>query len=606
MSTYPRGSEWRKWDLHVHTPKSIIQHFGGENKASWDAFITKLASLPAEVKVIGITDYLFCDGYEHLLTRRSEIPNIELLIPNIEFRLDTFSGTANNTKRHNFHVLFDPNVKVQDIKEQLLNCLSTGYKIQDKAKWQRTPTISSLEELGKQIKLAAPEGNTVHSKSDLEVGFDNITYKREDIEELLEKDCFKGQFVTAIGYSEWDQAKWDQSAATKNTKIKTLREGKKADVILILGIATDELVYDNLQLLNKGLDEKQKETRAFETVKIKYQQQKQTAMSVESSIKALENEISKITTESAAEMVIHEKDRMTNYCQYFKLLGEEKKKMEELYNPLQKSLLGGTDTDKKLVFDAKINYQLDMHSKSGLDIIDRTRKGNFKELNSLRVKLSAFWDECVRQDFIDTGIEAEINKLLEAFTNFDSKPILINEQLRENYTLEDFFNWQFDPTKFEIVSSIKFDDTDLYVLSPGQKGIILLMLYLEIDKGDYRPLIIDQPEENLDNLSVYKDLIDYFRDRKQYRQIIIVTHNPNLVVNTDSEQIIIASYDGKQIPRLNYVSGSLENQAEHIPNTPIEQLDNGIIEQVCNILEGGEPAFGKRKKKYQISIKSQI
>ena len=127
----------------------------------------------------------------------------------------------------------------------------------------------------------------------------------------------------------------------------------------------------------------------------------------------------------------------------------------------------------------------------------------------------------------------------------------------------------------------------------------------QIDKGDYRPLIIDQPEENLDNLSVYKDLIDYFRARKQYRQIIIVTHNPNLVVNTDAEQIIVSNYNGKRTPRLEYESGSLEDQAKQMPNVAVEQFEDGIIEQVCNILEGGEKAFDRRKKKYQISVKSQ-
>ena len=129
------------------------------------------------------------------------------------------------------------------------------------------------------------------------------------------------------------------------------------------------------------------------------------------------------------------------------------------------------------------------------------------------------------------------------------------------------------------------------------------MLYLEIDKADYRPLIIDQPEENLDNLSVYKDLINYFRERKQYRQIIMVTHNPNLVVNTDSEQIVVANYNGKRLPRLEYCSGSLEDQAKKIPDVGIEEFEDGIIEQVCNILEGGDIAFNKRKNKYHISPK---
>jgi energy-coupling factor transporter ATP-binding protein EcfA2 len=214
-----RGSRWWKWDLHVHTPKSIIQDYGGDTNAAWDAFIQTLASLPPEVKGIGINDYLFCDGYEKLLSRRAEIQNIELIIPNIEFRLNTFSGTANNVKRHNFHVIFDPSVDVRDIREQLLGGLSSGYTIEDGAEWQQTPTRRSLEQLGQKIKNAAPAGNTVHAKSNLEVGFDNITYRKEDILKLLEKDCFKGKFLTAIGYSEWDQSRWDQSAAEKRTLI---------------------------------------------------------------------------------------------------------------------------------------------------------------------------------------------------------------------------------------------------------------------------------------------------------------------------------------------------------------------------------------------------
>lgn len=987
---FSKGSEWRRWDLHIHTPKSIIQNYGGVNRASWDAFITKLASLPEEIKVIGITDYLFCEGYEHLLSRKDELPNIELIIPNIEFRLNTFSGTANSARRHNFHVIFDPSVSVVDIKEQLLNCLSTGYKIQDNAVWQQTPTDRSLKELGKQIKAAAPSNNSVQNKSDLEVGFENITYKREDIEEQLKKNCFKGMFVTAIGYSEWDQSRWNQAAAEKRTlinianfsltnlddpakilenkedlisnklnslilhssdaheidrigqtllwikadptfaglkqvlnepearvfigatppnfkpdhkvikqisilssngwfqenfklelnrdlvaviggrgsgksalveaiaygagskddnenaflkkavkhknsisdtkitidwaddsqtefkvgeltkdqglvqylpqgavedlcshknseklqkqienvifqtldeseragasdfdelrsitlssfqyekdqvfkkissinnkittlysvlktlpdkektleekrkelerlnkslpelpaedkkgqeelasllelkkkfeneivefqsqmnkiseieskvkvfkthisefqeeteillqdlkitdtsvfkvnidedgiknlldqkknelsgKLKTLKEGAKVDAAPLLLLQVSDLPFDNLLSLNNGIEEKQKQTRAFETTKLKYQQQKKTILTIETSIKALENEIAKITTESALEKGRLEKERMTTYHSFFKLLREEKTKIEQLYKPLQEILSAGTDTDKKLVFEAKIDYQFETHYRNGLDIIDRTRKGNFREISTLKTTLNSFWDECMREDFTDSVLETQINKIMEGFTTLEGHEILIEEQLKENYGINDFFKWLFDTAIFRIISSLKFDDTDLYLLSPGQKGIILLMLYLEIDKGDYRPLIIDQPEENLDNLSVYKDLIDYFRSRKQYRQIIMVTHNPNLVVNTDAEQIIVSNYDGKRTPRLDYESGSLEDRARQIPNVSVDELEDGIIEQVCNILEGGERAFDKRKRKYQISTKSHI
>jgi len=81
-----------------------------------------------------------------------------------------------------------------------------------------------------------------------------------------------------------------------------------------------------------------------------------------------------------------------------------------------------------------------------------------------------------------------------------------------------------------------------------------------------------------------KDLVDDFREIKKKRQIIIATHNPNLVVNTDSEQVIIAKFKDAQSDDKPYTSGSLE--------------DNEIRNQVCKILEGGDIAFTKREQRY--------
>ena len=75
-----------------------------------------------------------------------------------------------------------------------------------------------------------------------------------------------------------------------------------------------------------------------------------------------------------------------------------------------------------------------------------------------------------------------------------------------------------------------------------------------------RPLIVDQPDENLDNESIYKLLTSYFKIAKTRRQVILITHNPNLVVNGDSEQVIVASCDRLEngLPHIKYQSGSLE------------------------------------------------
>lgn len=136
--------------------------------------------------------------------------------------------------------------------------------------------------------------------------------------------------------------------------------------------------------------------------------------------------------------------------------------------------------------------------------------------------------------------------------------------------------------------SIKFKGRALQSLSPGQKGLVLMKIFLKLDDSN-KPLLIDQPEDNLDNKSVYKDLVEDLKAVKKKRQIIIATHNPNLVINTDSEQVIVAKYeeskDNKE-PRITYISGALE--------------DRKIKESVCDILEGGDIAFMKREKRYNL------
>jgi hypothetical protein len=85
-----RGSEWRKWDLHVHTPFSVVNDFGDPNQeTTWKAYFEDLEKLPEEVKVLGINDYLFLDGYKKVLEYKKSggLKNIDLILPVIEFRI---------------------------------------------------------------------------------------------------------------------------------------------------------------------------------------------------------------------------------------------------------------------------------------------------------------------------------------------------------------------------------------------------------------------------------------------------------------------------------------------------------------------------------------
>ena len=99
-----RGSIWRKWDLHVHTPASIINHYGNSDNV-WEDYISDLETLPTDFKVLGINDYLFLDGYEKLKSEKennSRLNNLDLLLPVVEFRIKKFAGVEfRNTKRIN-------------------------------------------------------------------------------------------------------------------------------------------------------------------------------------------------------------------------------------------------------------------------------------------------------------------------------------------------------------------------------------------------------------------------------------------------------------------------------------------------------------------------
>jgi hypothetical protein len=183
-----------------------------------------------------------------------------------------------------------------------------------------------------------------------------------------------------------------------------------------------------------------------------------------------------------------------------------------------------------------------------------------------------------------------MDKFLEEFR----KPELPRSNfMRSGVTVHDVSAWLYEVEHVRLTYGLKYNGTELEKLSPGTKGIVLLILYLGMDIADTRPLIVDQPDENLGNESIYQLLTTYFRSAKRRRQIVLITHNPNLVVNSDSDQIVIATAARRAngLPHISYRSGSLENS---IPP------DQGIRQQVCRILEGGSDAFLKRERRYDL------
>ena len=233
--TFSRGSEWRKWDLHVHTPSSIEHHFGSDEDA-WENYIKDLENLPEEVKVLGINDYLFIDGYERLLREKSEnnrLGNIELLLPVVEFRIAKFSGVDfGSLKRINLHIIFSNELSPDLIKSQFLNAIQQDYKLEagaNGASWSGVITKESLESLGASIKSSVPKEQLSKYGSDLAEGFRNINVDECQLFQKLEGNSFlKGKYLIAVGKTEWDSLKWtDSSISTKKDIIN------KADIVFV-------------------------------------------------------------------------------------------------------------------------------------------------------------------------------------------------------------------------------------------------------------------------------------------------------------------------------------------------------------------------------------
>ncbi|MGB9680830.1 MAG: hypothetical protein ACPLYC_01335, partial [Minisyncoccia bacterium] len=113
-----RGSEWRKWDLHLHCPDDVLSNRfeGKDNEEKWIRYIEKLEK--SDIEVIGLTNYFSINGYEKIsdFKNKGRIKNIKLILPNIEFRL---SEMNKDEEFINFHIIFSDRIPLSKIKSFL-------------------------------------------------------------------------------------------------------------------------------------------------------------------------------------------------------------------------------------------------------------------------------------------------------------------------------------------------------------------------------------------------------------------------------------------------------------------------------------------------------
>lgn len=255
-------------------------------------------------------------------------------------------------------------------------------------------------------------------------------------------------------------------------------------------------------------------------------------------------------------------------------------------------LASASGTLRKLSFSVSRKADVERWAKEGEGLFDKRRIGPFKGVGTLQQ-----WAETHLRKARESGMPEKVAEAMANFRDAHQAELLSlsevpkSQQVDYRAWLRRFAKWLYGTNHIQISYSIDYETVDIRKLSPGTRGIVLLLLYLALDTADDRPLIIDQPEENLDPKSIYDELVALFIEAKQTRQVIMVTHNANLVVNTDADQVIVAfagTHTPGQLPPIRYVSGGLE--------------DEDMRNQVCAILEGGERAFKERARRLRVKL----
>lgn len=286
-------------------------------------------------------------------------------------------------------------------------------------------------------------------------------------------------------------------------------------------------------------------------------------------------------------------ERDDAYGRVFDAIIGEQNALAGLYAPLMARLSASSGTLKKLGFVVRRTADVQgWGSFAEEELLDRRRTGPFHGRGSLVAvateALKAAWE---------TGSAADVQSAMTAFIGKYLKDLLAHapyastQHSEYRAWLKQFAHWLFGTEHIAVRYEISYDGVDISKLSPGTRGIVLLLLYLALDDSDDRPLIIDQPEENLDPKSVFDELVPLFIAAKAKRQVIMVTHNANLVINTDADQIIVAEagpHPTGGLPPIGYVAGGLESSA--------------IRKAVCDILEGGEAAFRERARRLRVRL----
>jgi hypothetical protein len=227
-----------------------------------------------------------------------------------------------------------------------------------------------------------------------------------------------------------------------------------------------------------------------------------------------------------------------------------------------------------LDFEAKIQFKQSDMLKGLADVLDNRRVEVFGDegVPSRFDKLLELYGRLTRSEepMVD-NLVSEVESLSR-----ELKPKIKDSRAISTYSL---YRCLYG-TYLAVVPVVTYKNTALNKLSLGQKATVLIKIYLAQGTN---PIVIDSHDDHLDNEFIMEELVGAIREAKQYRQVILASNNGNVVINSDSEQLVIAQ---REHGKVSYASGSIE--------------DPKIRDRALAVLEGGADAFKRRREKYRL------
>lgn len=474
----------------------------------------------------------------------------------------------------------------------------------------------AIEQLDQQIRDSQSESTTLtlvaenlrQARQAIERQVSALTGLKTKYEKLLAAEgiAFADLVEVKVSYTKLDEA-----IKTKEARLRELTELlTDAAHIETLGLSPDKAkasrekslscqrtaLEDRRKEITDKLDKPNRDYQTYLIAETQWQTRKNALegaadVPVPDTLNWLKQEVDAVTTKYTEQLRVAREGRTTAS----KAVLSKKKSLIGFYDSVKRSIdeeikMYGADLgDYNISIEASLKFDQQFY-ETFFGKINQQVKGSFHGVDDGRGVLRKIVDAVPKWEIEDDVLNAL--ETVDEYLHNDQRDGQgvdvvrdIFKQMRGQKSPVELYDYLFGFDYLETKYDLKIDGKELRELSSGERGGLLLIFYLMLDRREI-PLVIDQPEDNLDNKSVYEILVTFLKKAKKRRQIIMVTHNPNLAVVADAEQIIHVSIDKKnKLNDFDFRSGAIEN--------PV------INKAVVDILEGTLPAFDNRRLKYR-------